>query len=82
MIWKHFTGAFFFSYYANRDVCILNALKLSKTCHLPSPFRPKNGLVNLSIYFVLLLCFPGECFSGSVDKRQLALEIKDIVKKM
>lgn len=24
----------------------------------------------------------GECFSGSVDKRQLALEIKDIVKKM
>lgn len=36
----------------------------------------------LNIVFVLLLLFVGESFAGSVDRRMLAKDISDIVKKM
>lgn len=43
-------------------------------------------LFNITVLWALLrvyrFCFSGESFAGSVDKRRLAIDVKDIVKKM
>lgn len=41
-----------------------------------------NATVLSALFCIYRFCLLGESFAGSVDKRRLAIDIKDIVKKM